>query len=235
MCCTQQGRLSSLLLLQLELQILKRCRTCTLQITIHHLGSASPGKGASPHGADPFWLRLQPQLELRPWRLFGVPHPCPSQSSSWIICWGLGLKFSEMITKPPLFSANQIFRLLSAIRLLPRWPIIIKLWKYKLLGGNEYQVSLGKGLLSCEVIIKLKCDISLVSLESLPTRSVAQQKRQNLHWGGTEKSSVPQKCQSGTSAGKFPKIGLRVIKSKEKEKYRVWIFQLLFKTQESSC
>lgn len=42
MCCTQQGRLSSLLFLQLELQILKRCRTCTLQITIHHLGSRSP-------------------------------------------------------------------------------------------------------------------------------------------------------------------------------------------------
>lgn len=41
MCCTQQDRLSSLLLLQLELQILKRCRTCTSQITIHHVGSRS--------------------------------------------------------------------------------------------------------------------------------------------------------------------------------------------------
>lgn len=32
-----------------------------------------------------------------------------------------------------------------------------------------------KGLVSCEVIIKLKCDISLVGLKSLPVRSVAQQ------------------------------------------------------------
>lgn len=37
------------------------------------------------------------------------------------------------------------------------------------LGGNEYQLSLGKGLLSSEVIIKLKCDISLVSLKRLPS------------------------------------------------------------------
>lgn len=44
MCCTQQGWLSSLLLLQQELQILKRRRTCTLQIAIHHPGCASQGQ-----------------------------------------------------------------------------------------------------------------------------------------------------------------------------------------------
>ena len=43
MCYTQQGRLSSLLLLRPEPQILKRCRTCTSQITIHHRCSGSPG------------------------------------------------------------------------------------------------------------------------------------------------------------------------------------------------
>lgn len=51
MCCTQQGRLSSLLFLQPEPQILKRCRTCTSQITIHHRCSGSPG-------ADPPDVRL---------------------------------------------------------------------------------------------------------------------------------------------------------------------------------
>lgn len=44
MCCTQQGCPSSLLFLQQELQILKRCRTCTLEITIHHRGSLSQGE-----------------------------------------------------------------------------------------------------------------------------------------------------------------------------------------------
>lgn len=80
MCCTQRGRLSSLLLLQLELQILKRCRTCTSQITIHHLGSASPGRAASPPGADPFLLQPQPQpqLELGPRGLFGRLIPGPA-------------------------------------------------------------------------------------------------------------------------------------------------------------
>lgn len=53
MCCTQQGWLSSLLLLQQELQILKRCRTCTLQITIHHRRLCEPGRGHAPHGTDP--------------------------------------------------------------------------------------------------------------------------------------------------------------------------------------
>lgn len=53
MCCTQQGWLSSLLLLQQELQILKRCRTCTLQITINHRRLCEPGRGHAPHGADP--------------------------------------------------------------------------------------------------------------------------------------------------------------------------------------
>lgn len=53
MCCTQQGWLSSLLLRQQELQILKRCRTCTSQITIHHRGLCEPGRGHAPHGADP--------------------------------------------------------------------------------------------------------------------------------------------------------------------------------------
>lgn len=80
-CCTQQGRLSSLLLLQLELQILKSCRTCTLQITIHHLGSGSQEE-TPPHvrlsRADFSSRNLEPGD-------FRVPDACPSQFSSQTI------------------------------------------------------------------------------------------------------------------------------------------------------
>ena len=43
MCCTQQGWLYSLLLLQPELQTLKKCRTCTSKISIHHRSSGTMG------------------------------------------------------------------------------------------------------------------------------------------------------------------------------------------------
>lgn len=83
MCCTQQGWLSSLLLLQQGLQILKRRRTCTLQITIHHRGSGSQGEATlSPHGADPVSLWLQPPFLA--WHLeqeaFEGLNPGPRQS-----------------------------------------------------------------------------------------------------------------------------------------------------------
>ena len=43
MCCTQQGWLYSLLLLQPELQTLKKCRTCTSKISIHHRSPGTTG------------------------------------------------------------------------------------------------------------------------------------------------------------------------------------------------
>lgn len=124
MCCTQQGRLSSLLLLQLELQIVKRCRTCTSQITIHHLGSGSPESSPSPREADPLGLQPLVPLEFGTRGLFGCLFPVPANAHPG---QATGLKFSAMISKPLPSLQSQISRSLSAIRLLPRWPIIIKL------------------------------------------------------------------------------------------------------------
>lgn len=58
MCCTQQVRSHPPLFLQLELQILKRCRTCTLQTTIYHyravLQTTRQWAASSTHVKEPF-------------------------------------------------------------------------------------------------------------------------------------------------------------------------------------
>lgn len=53
--------------------------------------------------------------------------PVPANPQSTTISRDLGLKFSEMPSKPLLSPLTPISRLLFTIRLQPRWPIIIKL------------------------------------------------------------------------------------------------------------
>lgn len=98
-CCTQQGWPSSLLLLQQELQILKRCRTRTLQITIHHPGSGSQGEATllmvltqSPYGSSPLHpppLQPFPAWDLEQEALEGLS-PGPRQSLYLKIYCSLG-------------------------------------------------------------------------------------------------------------------------------------------------
>lgn len=59
-----------------------------------------------------------------------------------------------------------------------------------------------------------------MGLKSLPMRSVAQQQCQDLQQDGTDKSfGAPTMLASQeTPAGRFPKIGLKVIKNKKREK-----------------
>lgn len=126
MCCTQQGWLCSLLLLQPELQTLKKCRACTSKTSIHHrslriMGEAPPDAGLTRSAFSPGPTELGTRGLLR--NLI----PVPANPQSTTVFRGLGLKFSEMPSKPLLSPLTLISRLLSTIRLQPRWPIIIKL------------------------------------------------------------------------------------------------------------
>lgn len=106
---------------------LEKCRARTSknihspsQLADH--GEISPDAGLTPpclqlRGPTGSWEQGAPQ----------EPNPCPGQPPPTTVFRGLGLKFSEMPSKPLLSPLTLISRLLSTIRLQPRWPIIIKL------------------------------------------------------------------------------------------------------------
>ena len=86
------------------------------------------GSGPSRCGVDPLCLQPGSHRAGNTGTSQG-PNPCPGQPPIYYNLPRLGLKFSEMPSKPLFSTLTLIFRLLSTIRLQPRprWPIIIKL------------------------------------------------------------------------------------------------------------